>query len=292
VKLAVFDDYRIGVVEDETLRDVTRALPTALDAMPELRMNWLIANWSDLATQVARFAGPSMPVSSVRLRACSPAPRHIFALPANFREHVGEIGLMSVSGTQTADDKGFFLKAPGSLAGASETILLPRASQRRFDHECEIALIVGATAFDVPAARARDVVFGYACAVDVTMRIDPAGRQEDRSLRKSFASFTPLGPYMVTADEIGDPHELTSRLSVNGSLRQRGHAGAMIVDMWRAIELISSVVPLQPGDVVLTGTPSGVGPIVDGDVVEITVDRVGTMRLPVAERPDHSPRAI
>jgi 2-keto-4-pentenoate hydratase/2-oxohepta-3-ene-1,7-dioic acid hydratase in catechol pathway len=228
----------------------------------------------------------------VQLRACSPAPRHIFALPANFQEHLGEIGMMSVSGTQTADERGFFLKAPGSLAGAGETILLPRASHRRFDHEGEIAMIVGSTAFDVPAARASEVVFGYACAVDVTMRIEPAGRQEDRSLRKSFASFTPLGPYLVTADEVGDPHELTSCLSVNGSVRQTGQAGSMIVDMWRAIELISSVVPLHPGDVVLTGTPSGVGQIVDGDVVEITVEGVGTMRLPVAERAELSPRTF
>src|SRR4051794_8057858 len=100
-------------------------------------MNWLVAHWAELFAAVADADGPSIPVASVRLRACSPAPRHVFALPANYREHVGEIGAMSVSGTQTAADRGFFLKAPGSLIGAGDAIALPRGSPRRFDHECE-----------------------------------------------------------------------------------------------------------------------------------------------------------
>jgi 2-keto-4-pentenoate hydratase/2-oxohepta-3-ene-1,7-dioic acid hydratase in catechol pathway len=285
VRLAVYDDYRIGVVEGDSVREVTQALPGWLDLLPELRVNWLVSHWDELGESVASDEGARSPLEAVRLRASSPAPRHVFALPANYREHVGEIGAMSVSGTQTAAEKGFFLKAPGSVAGEGDGILLPRGSRRRFDHECELAVVIGSAATDVPAERAADVIFGYTCAVDVTMRIEPEGRQEDRSMRKSFRTFTPLGPYLVTADEVGDPHELSSRLSVNGETRQSAHTGAMIVDVWRAVALVSSVVEMQPGDVLLTGTPAGVGPIADGDTVEIEIDRIGSMRLPVAERP-------
>jgi 2-keto-4-pentenoate hydratase/2-oxohepta-3-ene-1,7-dioic acid hydratase in catechol pathway len=290
MKLAVYDDYRVGVVESDSVRDVTNVLPPGLDLVPQERMNWLIAHWGELRGPVGDCDGPRSALSEVRLRACSPSPRHIFALPGNYREHLGEIGAMTVSGKRTANEMGFFLKAPGSLAGPGDQITLPQGSRRRFDHECELAAVIGSDAFEVPAKEAESVVFGYTCAVDATMRIDPDGRQEDRSLRKSFATFTPIGPYLVTADEVGDPHDLTSRLSVNGELRQSVHTGQMIVDVWNAIEIISCVVALRPGDVVLTGTPSGVGPITAGDKLEIAIERIGSMTLRVLERAHVSPR--
>jgi 2-keto-4-pentenoate hydratase/2-oxohepta-3-ene-1,7-dioic acid hydratase in catechol pathway len=292
MKLAVYNDYRVGVVENDSVRDVTGALPAELDLVPRERMNWLIEHWSDLEDPVASCPGPHSPLADVRLRECSPSPRHVFALPGNYREHLGEIGAMTVSGKRTANEMGFFLKAPGSLAGPGDEITLPHGSRRRFDHECELAVVIGANAFEVPAAEAERVVFGYTCAVDATMRIDPDGRQEDRSMRKSFQTFTPIGPYLVTADEVGDPHDLSSRLSVNGEVRQSVHTSQMIVDVWHAIEIISSVVALRPGDVVLTGTPSGVGPITAGDKLEIAIDRIGAMTLPVIERAHASPRTF
>jgi 2-keto-4-pentenoate hydratase/2-oxohepta-3-ene-1,7-dioic acid hydratase in catechol pathway len=292
VKLAVFDDYRIGVVVGDVVSDVTHVLPDALNAVPEARMNWLIANWADVADELTTDAGDTRPVSAVTLRACSPSPSGVFALPGNYAAHLGEIGRMTVSGKRTANEMGFFLKAPASVIGPGEAIRLPKGSDRRFDHECELAAVIGAAAFEVPATQAADVVFGYTCAVDVTMRIDPDGRQEDRSMRKSFAGFTPIGPYLVTADEIGDPHTLSSRLSVNGQQRQSAQTSAMIVDVWQAIEIISSVVALRPGDVVLTGTPEGVGPIVPGDCLEIAIDRIGAMTLAIEERSAISPRTF
>jgi 2-keto-4-pentenoate hydratase/2-oxohepta-3-ene-1,7-dioic acid hydratase in catechol pathway len=111
-------------------------------------------------------------------------------------------------------------------------------------------------------------------------------------MRKSFKTFTPLGPFLVTADEVGDPHELRSHLRVNGEERQSAFTGDMIVNIWQAIELISSVVPLSPGDVILTGTPAGVGPLRAGDEVEIGIERVGSMRLPVTERKTMPPRVF
>lgn len=292
MKLAVFDDYRIGVVRGDVVHDVTHLLPDALDVVPYERMNWLIANWFALADDVAAASGGAHPVAAVTLRACSPRPSGVFALPGNYAAHLGEIGRMTVSGKRTADEMGFFLKAPASVIGPGEAILLPKGSQRRFDHECELAVIVGAPAFEVPAEQAAEVVFGYTCAVDATMRIDPDGRQEDRSMRKSFAGFTPIGPYLVTADEVGDPHTLTSHLSVNDVERQSAHTSNMIVNVWRAIEIISSVLALRPGDLILTGTPEGVGPITPGDRLEISIERVGAMTLAIRERPALSPRTF
>jgi 2-keto-4-pentenoate hydratase/2-oxohepta-3-ene-1,7-dioic acid hydratase in catechol pathway len=298
MKLAVYDDFKVGLVDGELLRPVGHLLPEAFDDVPEARVNWLVQHADTLARAVSEgglsssSAPPAIPLAQVRLRACSPAPRHVFALPGNYREHLGEIGAMTVSGKRTANEMGFFLKAPGSLVGAGEAIELPAGSLRRFDHECELAVVIGTPAFEVPAERAPDFVFGYACAIDLTMRIDPGNREEDRSMRKSFATFTPLGPYLVTADEVGDPHDLRTCLSVNGETRQSAHTGAMIVNVWQAIELISSVVPLSPGDVILTGTPAGVGPLRAGDDVEIAIERVGAMRLPVTERKNIAPRTF
>ena len=124
-----------------------------------------------------------------------------------------------------------------------------------------------------------------------TMRIDKGVAEEERSMRKSFEIFTPLGPWIVTADEVPDPGALENRLWVNGELRQSANTSEMIVGIAELIELVSSVLTLQPGDVLATGTPQGVGPFAPGDEVRIEIERVGAMALPVREQPVHSPRA-
>ena len=134
-------------------------------------------------------------------------------------------------------------------------------------------------------------VFGYACLIDATMRIEPGVAEEERSMRKSFETFTPLGPFLVTADEVADPQNLGNRLWVNGELRQEANTRDMIVGIAELIELISSVLPLSPGDVIATGTPEGVGPFVDGDTVRIAIEGVGDMSLQVREHDSRSPRA-
>ncbi len=294
MKIAVYDELELGVVEDQTLHPISHLMPAGLDQVPEARMNWVAGHWpeveADISAEVASATRKPLPLESVRLRACSPAPRHVFALPGNYREHLGEIGNLTVSGKRTANEMGFFLKAPGSLVGPGDQIVLPHGSERRFDHECELAAVIGRAARDVPAEQAHRHVFGYTCAIDVTMRISPGLKEEDRSMRKSFETFTPVGPYLVTADEVGDPHQLSSTLSINGEVRQSAQTSSMIVNVWQAIETISSVLPLLPGDLILTGTPSGVGPLAAGDSVEIAITRVGSMTIPVVERPHPSPR--
>jgi len=284
MKLAAFDHHRLGIVENDRIYDITAALPAALDLMPAQRMNWLIANWDGLqpAIRAARAATQGAALGSARLLAANPAPPQIFAAPANYAKHIGELGARTVA-KRSAREQGFFLKAAGSVLGSGGTIDLPGGSKRRFDHECELAVIIGKRAWHVPRAKALDYVFGYSCLIDATMRIEPGEFEEERTMRKSFAGFTPIGPWIVTADEIPDPQTLNSRLWVNGNLRQEANTRDMIVGVAELIELISSTVPLNPGDVIASGTPEGVGPFVPGDEVRITIDGIGTMNVHIRE---------
>jgi 2-keto-4-pentenoate hydratase/2-oxohepta-3-ene-1,7-dioic acid hydratase in catechol pathway len=279
------------VVEGDSVYDVSEVAPAGLRDL-RVHMNWLIGNWASVLPKVKklRAEATAVPLSSVRLLPPSPHPSHIFAAPANYQKHIGELGERAVS-MKTTRENGFFLKAPGSLAGPADGIRLPRGSIRRFDHEAELAVIIGKRARNVPRSAALDYVFGYSCLVDLTMRIERGAHEEERSMRKSFETFTPLGPYLVTADEVGDPQVLNNRLWVNGKLRQEANTKDMIVGVAELIELISSVLPLNPGDVVASGTPEGVGPVGPGDRVKIAIDRVGEMVLLVSEQAETSPRA-
>jgi 2-keto-4-pentenoate hydratase/2-oxohepta-3-ene-1,7-dioic acid hydratase in catechol pathway len=176
------------------------------------------------------------------------------------------------------------------VVGPGGSICLPRGSTRRFDHESELAAIIGKRAKNVMSAQAFDYVFGYTCLMDITMRLEPGRPAEERPTRKSFDTFTPLGPYLVTADEIPDPQNLSNRLWVNDELRQSANTRDMTVGIAELIEIISSVMTLNPGDVIATGTPEGVGQIKPGDTVRIEIEKVGTLTLPVKEADEPSPR--
>jgi 2-keto-4-pentenoate hydratase/2-oxohepta-3-ene-1,7-dioic acid hydratase in catechol pathway len=293
MKLASFNDFRVGVVDGDDLLDITPLLPAGLDLMPRQRMNWLIANWETVATQIdgQRAACHLLPIASVQLLTPNPAPPHVFAAPANYRKHIGELGSRAVTKPgRTAREQGFFLMAPGSITGPHSPILVPRGSARRFDHESELAVIIGKPGRNIPREKAMDYVFGYSCLIDATMRIEKDTHEEERSMRKSFESFTPVGPYIVTADEVPDANKLRNRLWVNGQLRQEANTEEMIVGIAEMIELVSSVLAIQPGDVIASGTPEGVGPFAPGDEVRIEIVHVGTMSLPVRECDERSPR--
>jgi 2-keto-4-pentenoate hydratase/2-oxohepta-3-ene-1,7-dioic acid hydratase in catechol pathway len=293
MKIASFNDFRVGVVDGAAVYDMTSELPPALDTLPRQRVNWLVANWPEMKARFAKFreVGRPAPLATVTLLAPNPAPQHVFAAPANYRKHIGELGDRAVTKAgRTAREQGFFLKAPGSLVGAGGAILLPRGSQRRFDHESELAVIVAREARNIPREQAMDYVFGYSCLIDATMRIEKGVAEEERSMRKSFATFTPLGPWITTADDVPSPKSLDNRLWVNGELKQSANTGEMVVGIAELIELVSSVLTLQPGDVIATGTPEGVGPFAPGDEVRIEIQQVGAMTLPVRECEVRAPR--
>jgi 2-keto-4-pentenoate hydratase/2-oxohepta-3-ene-1,7-dioic acid hydratase in catechol pathway len=289
VKLAVFDNYRVGVVEGESLYDITAAVPGAGPQWPPTFMNGLIADWraAEPAVLAARAGAAPIPLASVSLLAPNPCPIHVVAAPANYRKHIAEMGALQVTPAgRTARQQGFFLKASASVTGQSRGIELPKGSERRFDHESELAVIIGRTTRNVGREDALASVFGYTCLIDVTMRIAPDGRAEERVMRKSFETFTPLGPWIVTADELGDPSRLHNQLFVNGECRQDATTADLIVDVPDLISFVSSVMTLQPGDVIATGTPHGIGPIAPGDTVAIRIERIGEMQVTVSETAD------
>ena len=170
---------------------------------------------------------------------------------------------------------GLFLKAASSVVGAGDGIALEKLD-RRSDHEVELAAVIGRTARRVSRADALAHVSGYCVGLDITIR-----GSEERSLRKSVDSYTVLGPYLVSADDVGSPDDLDVRLSVNGELRQSSNTRFLIKKVAELIEFASSFYTLYPGDVLMTGTPEGVAPIYPGDTIEATISRIGTMRVAV-----------
>jgi len=207
-----------------------------------------------------------------------PRPGKIVGVPVNYIDHQRE---MNVEHTVTG--LGFFLKSPSSVVGPNGAVALPFPG-RRTDQEAELGVVIGRPTANVSRADALDHVFGYTCLVDVTVR-----GAEERSTRKSFPGFTPIGPWITTADEVPDPTDLRIRGWVNDELRQDESTSQMIYGVAELIEFISSVVTLDVGDIIATGTPAGVGPVSDGDIIRVEIDAVGELVVPVvsADREPH-----
>jgi 2-keto-4-pentenoate hydratase/2-oxohepta-3-ene-1,7-dioic acid hydratase in catechol pathway len=164
------------------------------------------------------------------------------------------------------------------LVGPQDSLVLPDLPGFEVHHECELAVIIGTEGRNIPEERAMDHIFGYSCLIDATVR----GSQE-RVMRKSYDTFTPVGPYIVTADEVADPHNLDLELWVNDERRQRANTRDLILGIREMIALASSVSTLMPGDIIATGTPEGVGTVRDGDTIRISIQDVGTMTVPVVQ---------
>ncbi len=284
MRLCRFNQNRLGVVEGETVKDVT----AALDVLPEVRYplpshDPLIANLAAVTARARALAAaaPSLPLDAVALLSPVANPGKLIAAPVNYQKHLDEVRGDSqihhgnVAHTITIQSAGLFLKATSSLVGAGQGIAL-RKLDRRTDHEVELALIIGKEARNVPAAEALGHVAGYTIGLDVTIR-----GSEDRSFRKSPDTYSVLGPWLVTADEIPDPGSLDLQISVNGEQRQKSNTRYLILGVPELIELASSFYTLYPGDVIYTGTPEGVSPIEPGDRIVATIHRIGTMEVAV-----------
>jgi 2-keto-4-pentenoate hydratase/2-oxohepta-3-ene-1,7-dioic acid hydratase in catechol pathway len=275
MRLATFGDDRIGVVHGDAVRDVSTLVDERGSGIS--RMRRLIEAWPALgSTAVSDAADRSSParLADVELQPPVPDPTKIIAAPVNYADHQSE---MNVDAHVSA--LGFFLKAPSSLLRPGGTIQLPY-DDRRFDQEGELACIIGRRARSVSPAEALDHVFGYTGLMDITMR-----GGEDRSTRKSFQTFTPLGPWIVTADEFGAPGEVDLECWVSGEQRQKANTRDLIWDVAQLVSYASSVTTLHPGDVIATGTPAGVGPLAAGDTVELALSGLGD-RLEVDVRAD------
>jgi 2-keto-4-pentenoate hydratase/2-oxohepta-3-ene-1,7-dioic acid hydratase in catechol pathway len=286
MKLCRFGDNRLGIVEEGSIRDVT----AALDALPAYRYPFpvgdvLVSHLDDVLNRAREIAPRSSPIPVTDVKLLSPVanPSKIVAAPVNYQKHLDEvrgdaqIHQNTQGHTITIQQAGLFLKANSSLVGPGEGVAL-RHLNRRNDHEVELAIVIGRKASNVAAADALNYVAGYAIGLDITIR-----GTEDRSFRKSPDTYTVLGPWFATADEIGEPGKLDLEISVNGELRQKSNTRYMILGPAQLIELASSFYTLYPGDVILTGTPEGVSPIVPGDRILASIERVGMMELSVRE---------
>jgi len=282
MRLARFDDNRLGLVEGDCLRDVS----AALDLLPEVRYpippGDLLIKHLDAVLTHARTLAPSsslVPLSRVALRSPVANPGKVVAAPVNYQRHLDEVRgdaqLHHDNTIATIHRAGLFLKAASSVVGADDGIALEQLD-RRSDHEVELAAVIGRTARRVARGDALDYVAGYCIGLDITIR-----GSEERSLRKSVDTYTVLGPHLVTADELGSPDDLDLRLSVNSEERQASNTRFLIKKVAELIEFASSFYTLHPGDVLMTGTPEGVAPIYPGDTVEATISRIGTMRVGV-----------
>ncbi len=284
MKLCRFDDNRIGLVRGRNVHDVS----AILDALPPLRYpapfgDHLIAHLDGLRPQMERLADDVVPRSVDEVRFLSPVanPSKIIGTPVNFRAHVEEaerdpqIAVYLENRSRSIEEQGLFLKASSSLVGPSEGVAI-RFADRRTDHEAELGVVIGRRTGPIAEADALSVVAGYAIALDMVVR-----GKEDRSFRKSPDSYAVLGPWLVTADELGDPGALEFTLQVNGEPRQAANTRDMIVGIARQIAWASSVYTLYPGDIIMTGTCEGVGPVKPGDVMIVAFERIGDMTVEV-----------
>ena len=276
MKIARFDEGRIGVVVDEAhLVDITPLLGQDPAAWPPVGPVQLIARFAEWRPRIeaALPALPRLPLSGLTLRTPVPWPNKVIAYPVNYHDHGREM-----QAGYRADAQGFFLKPPSSLSGAGEPIELPEVPGREVHHEAELAVVIGRTCRGIAREQWREHVFGYACLLDMVVR----GREE-RVFRKAFDTFCPVGPWITTADEVGDPTALDMKLWVDGELRQHANTRDLVLDIPGMVQMAAAVMTLHPGDIIATGTPAGVGPVRDGNVVRITIDRVGEMRVPVVQ---------
>ena len=279
-----FGENRLGLVEGHSVRDVT----AALDVLPPVRYplpayDPFIANLSQVAERARALApaAPAIPLAGLKLLSPVANPGKIVAAPVNYKAHAQEVrDNVALHNNNPAllksiNEIGLFLKASSSLVGPGEGIAL-RMLDRRNDHEVELAFVIGKEARNVSRAEALQYVAGYSIGLDITIR-----GQEDRSFRKSPDTYSVLGPWLVTADEIPDPGVLDLSIAVNGQVRQSSNTRGMVLGVPELIEFASRFYTLYPGDIVMTGTPEGVSQIAPGDKIVASVEKVGEMEVEV-----------
>lgn len=282
MRICRFNSNRLGVVQGDQVFDVTQAL----DVLPEVsyplpEVDLLIANLDKVRARIDQIlpTASSCALGEVTLQSPVANPGKLVAAPVNYRKHLEEARADAEihHNSQVAEIQriGLFLKATSSLVGPSEGVAL-RHTDRRNDHEIELAVVIGKAGTGISREDAWDHIAGYCIGLDMTVR-----GPEERSLRKSIDTYSVLGPWLVTADEIPDAAQLDFWLTVNGETRQRANTRDLVISIPELIEFASAFYTLHEGDVIYTGTPEGVGPVHDGDVIVANVEGIGEMRVNV-----------
>lgn len=275
MKLATYEDLglRTGIVVGDSIID-TGFAGTMIE---------LIERWDELRPQLEALAaaGGGKPLSSVRLCAPVQKPAKVWAIGLNYADHIAE------SNMGTPERQVWFTKAQTSVNGPFDPILIAKGTATA-DYEVELVAVIGKRGKHIPADRAHEHVFGYCVGNDVTERMWQHATPQ-WSLGKSFDTHAPIGPWITTADEVGDPHLLGLSCSINGERRQNSNTKNLVFNIWQQIEHLSVGITLEPGDLIFTGTPGGIGAAMDprvflkpGDVVRCEIEKLGVIEATMA----------
>lgn len=275
MKLAVFDDFKLGVVKGDVIFDVSSVVQDIPHVGPGDLISGLIARFADYRSALENAAtGAGTPLGSVRIQPPLPKPGNIVCMAVNYMED----GTLEKPAPINA-----FHKASTAIIGPGDTMVLPDVPATIFEGEAEMAVVIGKRATRVPAAEAMDYIFGYVNFIDGSARgLPPSGNVFFQM--KSRDTFAPIGPYLVTKDEIADPQKLPINLWVNGELKQSFNTDDMAHNIARCIEWATSIHTLEPGDILATGTNHrGLSSFMDGDVVELETQGLGRLKFNIRD---------
>ncbi len=276
MKILYFDDFRLGILKGDQVVDVTNAVKDIPHTGPHNLISGLIERWDQYKAKVeaAAASGKGVPVSSVRIRPPLPKPVNIECMAVNYMED----GTLKEPAPINA-----FHKSPSAVIGPGDTMVLPDVPATVFEGEAELALVIGKRCSNVKQADAMDYIFGYMNFIDGSARgLPPAGNVFYQM--KSRETFCPIGPYIVTKDEIKDPHKLQVKLWNNGVLMQNFNTDDMAHKIPRCIEWVSSIHTMEPGDILATGTNHrGLNPFMDGDKIELEVEGCGRLAFNIRD---------
>ena len=291
MKLCRFGDNRLGLVDEKAglIRDVTAALKVLPRpaGYPLPRHDLLIANLAKVKAEVKRLAprAKKLPLARAKLLAPIANPGKIIGAPINYHDHIAEaradtgIGHGRMTEDAAIAKWGLFIKAGSALVGPSHGVVLRRPHtnmENRNDHEVELVAVIGRKGTQIKAKDALKYVAGYAIGLDMTLR-----GPQFAGFRKSIDTYAVLGPWFVTADEFGSPADVAMKITVDGEVRQDASTKYLIYDVPKLIEFASSYYTLEPGDLIYTGTPAGVGPVKEGSVMVATIAGIGSMTVKV-----------
>jgi 2-keto-4-pentenoate hydratase/2-oxohepta-3-ene-1,7-dioic acid hydratase in catechol pathway len=276
MKLLFFDDFRLGVLRGDSVVDVSDTVRDIPHLTPQQLVRGVIERFDHYRGKLEQAAasGQGQPLNDIRIRPPLPHPSNIICMAVNYMED----GTRSEPAPINA-----FMKSPSAIIGPGETMVLPDVAATIFEGEAEVAVVIGKRASAVPAGEAMSYVFGYINFIDGSARgMQPAAQSFYQV--KSRETFAPIGPYLVTADEISDPHKLDIKLWNNGTLYQSFNTEDMAHKIARCIEWVTSIHTLEPGDILATGTNHrGLNPFMDGDIVELETEGLGRLRINVRD---------
>jgi 2-keto-4-pentenoate hydratase/2-oxohepta-3-ene-1,7-dioic acid hydratase in catechol pathway len=276
MKILYFDDFRLGILKGDNVVDVTNVVKDIPHTGPHNLISGLIERWDQYKGKIeaAVASGTGVPVSGVRIRPPLPKPVNVECMAVNYMED----GTLKEPAPINA-----FHKSPSAIIGQGDTMVLPDVPATVFEGEAELGLVIGKRCSNVKAADAMSYVFGYVNFIDGSARgLPPAGNVFYQM--KSRDTFCPIGPYIVTADEIKDPHKLQVKLWNNGKLMQNFNTDDMAHKIPRCIEWVSSIHTMEPGDILATGTNHrGLNPFMDGDKIELEVEGCGRLAFNIRD---------